>query len=278
MRRHLLLALSPLALALSLASTSKAAPARAPAAVTSQAAAPGAITIDAEQGIEWQRSARTVTARGNATAVRGDTTVRADVLTARYREGADGSVEVWQIDGAGALRVTSPRQTALGEKGTYDVVGKKMSISGGKQVSLTTATSKITADQSIDYDIAGKRLVARGNAVVVDGERTLSGDVIIIRFAEDAEGQARPQQIDAQGRMRMVTPSETVTADSGTYNVTAQLATASGSVQVVQGVNRLNGCRGEMDLRTGVSRMFACPGEDGGRVQGVIMPNALKRN
>lgn len=276
MRRHLLLALSPLALALALALvwTSEAALAREPAAATP----PGAITIDAEQGIEWQRTARTVTARGNATAVRGDTTVRADVLTARYREGADGSIEVWQIDGAGSLRVTSPRQTAIGEKGTYDVAGKKMSISGGKQVSLTTPTSKITADQSIDYDIAGRTLVARGNAVVVDGKHTLSGDIITIRFVDDAEGQVRPQRIDADGRMRMVTPSETVTADSGTYDVAGQMATASGSVQVVQGANRLNGCRGEMNLRTGVSRMFACPGEDGGRVQGVILPNATKRN
>ncbi|MFO1145957.1 MAG: LptA/OstA family protein [Rhodospirillales bacterium] len=258
--------------------TSEAALARQPASATTQAMQPGAITIDAEQGIEWRRSARTVTAKGNATAVRGDTTVRADVLTARYREGADGAIEVWQIDGSGALRVTSPRQTALGEKGTYDVAGRKMSISGGKQVSLTTPTSRITADQSIDYDIAGRTLIARGNAVVVDGERTLSGDVITIRFAEGADGQLQPQRIDANGRMRMVTPSETVTADSGTYDVAAQMATASGSVLVVQGASRLNGCRGEMDLRTGVSRMFACPGEDGGRVQGVIMPNALKRN
>lgn len=276
MRRHFPLALAPLAVILIW--TSEAALARQSAPAPAQATPPGAITIDAEQGIEWQRSARTVTAKGNATAVRGDTTVRADVLIARYREGADGSIEVWQIDGSGALRVTSPRQTALGEKGTYDVAGRKMSISGGKQVSLTTPTSKITADQSIDYDIAGRTLVARGNAVVVDADRTLSGDVITIRFAEGADGQLQPQRIDANGRMRMVTPSETVTADSGTYDVAAQMATASGSVLVVQGASRLNGCRGEMDLRTGVSRMFACPGEDGGRVQGVIMPNALKRN
>lgn len=242
------------------------------------AAPPGAITIDAEQGIEWQRTARIVTAKGNATAVRGDTTVRADILTARYRQRPDGSIEVWRIDGDGAVRVTSPRQNAFGDKGTYDVAGSRMSISG-KQVGVTTPTSRITADDRIDYDINGRTLIARGNAVVIDGDRTLSGDVVTIRFAEDASGGNRPQQIDAQGRMKLVTPSETVTADSGTYDVARQLATAEGSVQVVQGANRLNGCRGEMNLQTGVSRMFACPdGDGGGRVHGVIMPNTLKRN
>lgn len=272
MKRHPLLSLSPLALAL--AWTGDAALASEPAA----AAPAGAITIDAEQGIEWQRSARIVTAKGNATAVRGDTTVRADVLTARYRERTDGSIEVWRIDGNGGVRVTSPRQSAFGETGTYDVAGSKMSISGGKQVGVTTPTSKITADQGIDYDIAGRTLVARGNVVVVDGDRTLYGDVVTIRFADDAQGQSRPRQIDADGQMRMVTPNETVTADRGTYDVAGQLATASGSVQVVQGANRLNGCRGEMNLRTGVSRMLSCPGDEGGRVQGVILPNATKRN
>ncbi len=265
----------PLAALLALAWTAGTAFAREEAPIAPVPA--GAITIDAEQGIEWQRTARIVTAKGNATAVRADTTVRADTLTARYRQRPDGSIEVWRIDGDGAVRVTSPRQNAFGDKGSYDVAGSKMSISG-RQVGVTTPTSRITAEERIDYDVDGRTLVARGNAVVVDGDRTLSGDVVTIRFAEDATGATRPQQIDAEGRMKLVTPSETVTADSGTYDVARQLATAEGSVQVVQGSNRLNGCRGEMNLQTGVSRMFACVGESGGRVHGVILPNTLKRN
>ena len=79
--------------------------------------------------------------------------------------------------------------------------------------------------------------------------------------------------------MRMVTPEETITADHGTYDIAGQLATATGSVQIVQGTNRLNGCRGEMNLRTGVSQLSACPGQrDNARVQGVILPNTVKKN
>ncbi len=240
---------------------------------------PGAIAIDAEQGIEWQRNARIVIARGNATARRGDTKVRADVLTARYRERPDGSIEVWRVDADGDVRLSSPQQNAFGEKATYNVDTGKMSLSGGKQLRVTTPSSQITAQERIDYDIPNKTLVARGNAAAVEGDRTLYGDVVTIRFAEDAQGRATAQQIDADGRMRMVTPDETVTADRGTYDIAGQLASATGSVQIIKGANRLNGCQGEMNLRTGVSRLVACPGDSGnGRVQGLILPNSVKKN
>jgi lipopolysaccharide export system protein LptA len=240
---------------------------------------PGAIAIGAEKGIEWQRSARIVIARGNATARRGDTKVRADVLTAHYRERPDGSIEVWRADAEGDVRLTSPQQSAFGEKASYDVDSGKMALSGGKQLRVTTPSSQITAQERIDYDIAKKTLVARGNAVAVEGNRTLYGDVITIHFAEDAQGRVSAQRIEADGRMRMVTPDETVTADRGSYDIEGQLASATGSVQIIKGANRLNGCQGEMNLRTGVSRLLACPGErDGARVQGVILPNTVKKN
>ena len=241
--------------------------------------APGAIAIEAAEGIEWRRGARTVVARGNATAKRGNTEVRADVLTARYHERPDGSVAVSRIEADGNVRLTSPEQSASGEKGFYDVDAGKMSLSGGQQVSVTTPSSKITAHERIDYDLAKKTVVARGNAVVTEGNRRLYGDVITIRFAEDAQGRTRAERIEADGDMRMVTPDQTVTADHGTYDIKDELATASGSVEIIQGSNRLSGCQVAMNLRTGVSRLSACPGESGGsRVQGVILPNTLKKN
>ena len=237
----------------------------------------GAIAIEAERGIEWQRNARIVIARGNATARRGDTTLRADVLTARYRDKPDGSVEVWRIDADGDVRVSSPERKAAGERGTYEIDAGKMSLSGGNRVTVTTPGAEITARQRIDYDIASKTLVARGDATVVEGERTLNGETITIRFAEDANGRTQPQRIEADGNMRLVTPGETITADHGTYDIAEQLATATGSVQILQGANRLKGCRVEMNLRTAVSRLSACAG-DGARVRGVILPNTVKKD
>jgi lipopolysaccharide export system protein LptA len=46
------------------------------------------IRIEADNGIEWQQAKRIYIARGNATATRGQTSVRADTLYAYYRSAA----------------------------------------------------------------------------------------------------------------------------------------------------------------------------------------------
>ena len=276
--------------------------AAAPLAAAEPKAAPGddakAIRIDARQGIEWQRPAKLVIARGDAKAVRGDSEVQAEVLTAHYRDRPDGSAEVWLIDADGDVRLTSPGQSAYGQKGTFDLDKDTLTLSGGKQVGITTATNKITAEKELEYHARTRTLIARGNAVAVDGERTLYGEVITILLNEQPQGQdataqgaARPgsaqagqnpsrlKHIEAQKAVRLVTPSEDIHADHGTYDVDSGIATLDGSVKIVKGRNELNGCRGEINLKTGISKLFACKSDaaNGGRVSGVILPQSLGR-
>jgi lipopolysaccharide export system protein LptA len=239
--------------------------------------APGAIVIDAAKGIEWVRNARLVIARGDARAKRDDQEVRAEVLTAHYRERPDGSIDVWRIDAEGEVRYTSPAESAFGEKATYDVDRQTMTMSGGKQLGVTASTSRITAEKELEYDLRTRTLVARGNAVAADGDRTVYGDVITVRLREQAEeAQSRLRQVEAERNVRVVTPEEEIRADEGVYNADSGVATFNGAVKVMKGDNELNGCRGQIDLRTGVSRITACPGEADGRVRGVILPESLR--
>ena len=117
------------------------------------------------------------------------------MLTAHYRDRPDGSTEVWHIDAVGDVRLTSPGQSAYGQKGTFDLDKDTLILSGGKQVGVTTATNKITAEKEIEYQAKSRTLIARGNAVAVDGDRTLYGDVITILLNEEPQGRtgsARP--------------------------------------------------------------------------------------
>lgn len=238
---------------------------------------PGAILIDAAKGIEWVRTARLVIARGDARAKRDDQEVRAEVLTAHYRERSDGSIDVWRIDADGKVRYTSASESAFGERATYDVDKQVMTISGGEQVGVTASTSRITAEKELEYDTKTRTLIARGNAVAVDGDRTVYGEVISVHLREQVEeGQSRLQQLEAEGNVRVITPEEDIRADRGTYNVESGVATLDGSVKIVKGTNELNGCRGETNLKTGVSRITACPGQSNGRVRGIILPESLK--
>lgn len=261
-----------LALAVTVALVAGAVPASVGAAAESPPP-PGAVSIEADQGIEWQRGALLVIARGNAKAVRDDGTVQADVLTAHYREGPDGSSKVWKIDADGGVRLTMPDRSAFGDQGTYDVESGTLVLTG-KKVGLSTATNKITADKELEYDSKTRILVATGNAVVVDGDRTVYGDVVTIHLRQDATGKTQPARLEANGHVRVVTPKDDIRADRGTYDVDRDFATVDGAVRIVQGANQLEGCHGEMDMRAGISRLSACPGGStgGSRVQGLIVP------
>jgi lipopolysaccharide export system protein LptA len=77
--------------------------------------------------------------------------------------------------------------------------------------------------------------------------------------------------------VRLVTPDEDIRADRGTYDLDSGVATLDGSVKIVKGNNELNGCSGEINLKTGVSKLIACRGEADGRVRGIILPESLKK-
>jgi lipopolysaccharide export system protein LptA len=239
--------------------------------------APGTIVIDATQGIEWLRKERLVIARGDARAVRGDQEVRADVLTAQYRDRPHGSSEVWRIDADGHVRYTSHWESAFGENATYDIYKNFLTISGGERVGVTTPTSRITAEKQIDYDMKARTLIARGQAVAVEGDRTLSGDVITVHLREQTDGQSSLQRLEAERDVRLVTTEEDIRADRGNYDLDSGVATLDGSVRIVKGNNELYGCHGETNLKTGVSKLIACREEADGRVRGIILPESLKK-
>ena len=60
-----------------------------------------------------------------------------------------------------------------------------------------------------------------------------------------------------------------VTGDEGVYNPITQQATVLGNVKVTRGDNQLDGARAEVDMQTGISRLFAAPNQ---KVRGLFTP------
>ena len=96
------------------------------------------VTIDANDGIEWQRDRSAYVARGNATATRGDTSVRAYELIAYYQPESDGS-DIYRIDAVGDVVILGPEQRVVGDRAVYDVVNGIVVVTGDN-LSLTTPT------------------------------------------------------------------------------------------------------------------------------------------
>ena len=234
------------------------------------------ISIDAEDGIEWQQAKQVYIARGNAVASQGGVTVRADSLTAHYRTGSKGDTEIWRIVADGNVRISTDKETATGDKGVYDIDNGVL-VMTGKIVRLDTPTEKISAKQSLEYWDTKRIAIARGDAVAIKDGRELRADVLTAHLKETKRGALELARMEAFGNVEVATQSEVARAQYGDYNPDTGIANMAGSVKISRGTSQLNGEFAEVNMKTGVSRLLAQPKgtpSNGKRVRGVMQPES----
>lgn len=229
------------------------------------------IAIEAEQGIEWRRDDKTYIARGNARAARGDFAVRADLLTAHYREVAGGGTEIWRLEAEGEVRLTSAKETVFGDRASYDL-DRGVVVMLGDDLKVETPGETVTAEDSLEYWDERRMVVARGNAVATRNDDELRADVLTGYFRNDAAGDPMLFRIEAAGNVRVLSGGDTARGDTAAYDLETEIATLAGSVKITSGDNQLNGEFAEVNLKTGVSRILGGPGT--GPVRGLILPGA----
>ncbi len=230
------------------------------------------IEIEAEAGIEWRRDDKLYIARGNATARRGDITVVADTLSARYRDGAGGGSEIWHIEADGHVRLMSPGRTITGGHAVYNLDQRVLQVTGGN-LSVDTGEEKLTADESLEYRDGPQVAIARGNATVTQAERQVRADVMTGHFQRRADGELDLVRLEADGAVEVRTPDTYATSAKGQYDLTTEIMTLSGDVKVTNAGNQFNGEFAEVNVRTGVSRLLGSA--DGtGKVKSLIMPSS----
>lgn len=253
----------------------------------------GPVEILADDAIEWHRDDQTVIARGNARATRGATTVYADRLIARYRSRAGaapgagptgasptGAGEIWRLEAEGNVRIIGGNDRAEADRAVYDL-DRRVLVLTGRALSLTNGADRVTARDALEYWAETRMAVARGEAVVTSEDRTLEADTVVAYFVEDGAAAAPPpaapgprganrlDRAEAFGNVRITTAGEVVRGERGVYTASDGLARVTGNVRITRGQNQLNGAYGEVNMKTGVSRLLPAPG---GRVAGMIVP------
>lgn len=270
----------------------------------------GPISITAQDGIEWRQAAHEVIARGDAKAVRGDTTVTADQLIAWYRKKGDaadktaqsahpaqaglsaadmdtGGNEIYRVQADGNVHIYTPTDQAWGDRATYDL-NQAVMVMTGHNLKLATPNEVLTAQNDLEYWTLKHMAVARGDAVVVtkDGRR-LAADTLVA-YTSPSTPAAKPApaaqhsggdmlgssgklvKVEAYGHVSVRTAQDTVTGDRGVYLPATGIAVLEGNVHITRGQNQLNGAMAEVDLKTGVARLISAPRQ---RVQGLVVPN-----
>lgn len=261
----------------------------------------GPVDVTARDGFEWHENDQTVTASGDARAVRGNVTVLADRLVAHYRKKAaaaqpvaatpgdsdSGSNEIYRLDAVGHVRIVTPTDEAVGDLAVYDI-DQAVLVMTGKALRLTTPQYVMTARDSLEYWSQLHMAVGRGNAVVVaaDGRR-LSADVLVGYTTQvptagspapasaapppaGADAAGKLERAEAFGNVEVRTATDTVRGDRGVYVTDTGIARVVGNVQVIHGQNVISGPAADVNMKTGIAHVVSDPSR---RVQGLIMPN-----
>lgn len=258
------------------------------------------VDISADAGIEWQQQAQVYIARGHAVAKRGDMAVHADTLVAHYRpgKGSGGGTEIYRVDADGHVLIDRGTQTVTGDQAVYDV-DQQIGVVTGKNLKLTTAADIVTARDSLEWYDQKDVAVARGDAVVVRGDKRIRADVLTAYLAKEKPGQkpakpaaakpaaakpgaaaagsplagenSRISRVDAQGSVLVSTATDIGRGDYGVYNAETGIVTLIGNVTITRGQNTIRGQYAVMDLNNNVSRMMPAPGVPGARVEGMFV-------
>ncbi|WP_404326262.1 LptA/OstA family protein [Aerophototrophica crusticola] len=239
------------------------------------------VDITAQGGFEFHDKEKVAIARGGATAVQGDVTLKARTLAAYFREAPGGANEVYRLAAEGGVEIASPDQTAYGERGVYDL-DKGVAVLSGGDLKLVTKQDVVTAKDTLEYWRDQDLAVARGDAVAVRENSRVRADRLVGLMQENAEGQVELTRIDAEGNVVITTPSEVARGDRGTYDIGQKVAILTGNVKITRGRNQLNGNAAEVNLETGISRLLSNPPRaagaaapapaDSDRVRGLFIP------
>ncbi len=129
-------------------------------------AQPIEITADS---MEVDQEQRTATFQGTVDAVQGELRLRADAVTVHYRDkAAGGGKEISVIEALGNVFVSSPGETAEGERGVYDVTKRTIALDGN--VVLTRGGNVIRGER-LELDLAKgvSRVIGGGTGGRVKG-------------------------------------------------------------------------------------------------------------
>ncbi len=273
----------------------------------------GPIDVTSQDGMEWRQNEQIVIAKGAARAVRGDVTVTADRLIARYRRKAGtggaqtvaanpntpndtGANEVYRLEAEGNVKIFTATDLAVGDKAVYDI-DQAVLLLTGSALTITTPQQVMTARDTMEYWSQKHMAVGRGLAVVTttDGRR-ISGDTLVgFTQPPPAPGAAPPPGKPApQAPVAGKPPADPLGASGKLQRVEG-----FGNVELRTATEVVKGDRGVYVADTGIARLAGnvritrgqnfvvgdealvnmrtgistLVQEPGRRVQGLVMPN-----
>ncbi|WP_299437915.1 hypothetical protein [uncultured Rhodospira sp.] len=89
----------------------------------------------------------------------------------------------------------------------------------GATVGAGDAPIEVFSDDGIEWRRDENMYIARGNAVAIQDEDRVRGDVLVAHYRETADGGTEIWRMEARGNARIETPGQTVTGATAVYEV-----------------------------------------------------------
>lgn len=103
-------------------------------------------TVTAKGALEYWTKRRVLVARGGAVAVDGGRKVSADTLTAYFKETDEGTIQLYQVEAEGHVRITAKGGVARGTKAIYNLDHELAQLTGG--VRITRGEVQLNGDRA----------------------------------------------------------------------------------------------------------------------------------
>lgn len=134
----------------------------------------------------------------------------------------------------------------------------------------TNATIDVDADR-IEVRDRENLALFQGNVKVDQADMTLEANTVRVYYDRGEADALTILRIDANGNVRLTSPSERAVGNYGIYDVRQRQITLVGNVRLVKGESTLNGDRLQVNLDSGVMRLDGAPaiaGQSSNRVTG----------
>ncbi len=233
----------------------------------------GGVEVTSRDGMEWHQNDQMIIAKGDARAVRGEVTVTADRLIARYRKKAGaapatlapaapgtpasagaadtGNNEIYRLEAEGNVHIYTPTDEAVGDHAVYDM-DQAVLVMTGHDMKITTPQQVMTARDAMEYWSQKHMAIGRGDATVTTSDgRRLTADVLV---GYTAEPSAAPGQPVVKAASKPADPAKPP-ADPLGASGKLQKVEAFGHVEVRTATEIVHGDRGVYVPDTGIARL-----------------------
>ena len=221
-----------------------------------------ALTIEADDSLEWNQIEGFYQAIGNAVATQGSQTLKGDKLTAFYVPD-ENNRELTRMLAEGRVNFKDGALSGAGTTADYDIASSHYILTGPSAF-IIGPDGRADADKQIDFERNNSVMILQENAhiAMTDG-RELFGDHITV-FLDENENVSR---VIAKGGVEVIqNASSSANGDEADYDHKGNVTVLTGNVTLVDGENKLSGDVAEIDFSTGISKIISS--KSNGRVSG----------